>query len=444
MVIIVLKFGRRAGRWTRSFNAFYGHQKWVYCVTAIGNNQVASGSQDNIIQVWNTNTRENKTLIGHNGPVTCIVKHGEDGIISGSRDDTILHWNIKTETSRTIYKHSDDVNCIALLDDERIVSGFDDGTLLVIDVYKGTCLQRLGRKRPHILNCSISPNGDWATAHSDGTIRLWSRKNICCTRVWMEPTNRITCIAYLKNEKIVGGLSDNTIRVWDFSNDGSKIIGKHSRTIRCIVQLRNEKIASGSDDKTIKIIDLENYKCEVLPPFDDGINSITEVDDERLVVGLRNNSLWVCNIQTGFRWHLNERRPSSFNTVVLLKNGQLASGSNKGKIKIWDTDKGELYELSDYTKAIFSLLELGNGRLLSASRDSMIRVWDLDSRESKELKGHTKAVTCIIRLDDSHVVSGSYDCTLRVWDVDTGKCLAIIPVSEMDVTGLDLRGQIGT
>jgi E3 ubiquitin-protein ligase TRAF7 len=54
--------------------------------------KLISGSDDNTIKVWNTDTWAcERTLEGHTGTVNSLVRHG-DKLISGSADSTIKVW----------------------------------------------------------------------------------------------------------------------------------------------------------------------------------------------------------------------------------------------------------------------------------------------------------------------------------------------------------------
>ena len=60
--------------------------------------QVASGSRDNSIRVWDSKTgRETLTLKGHSGPAWS-VSFSPDGkrIVSGSSDNTVKVWDISS------------------------------------------------------------------------------------------------------------------------------------------------------------------------------------------------------------------------------------------------------------------------------------------------------------------------------------------------------------
>jgi WD40 repeat protein len=63
-------------------------------------------------------------------------------------------------------------------------------------------------------------------------------------------------------------------------------------------------------------------------------------------------------------------------SIVLLKNGLLATAYWDNSIKLWNYTSGHLITTySGHSKATISLCLLKNGYLASASRDGDIRIW---------------------------------------------------------------------
>jgi hypothetical protein len=65
------------------------------------------------------------------------------------------------------------------------------------------------------------------------------------------------------------------------------------------------------------------------------------------------------------------------NAVVVLENGDLASGDNSGRIITWDSLTYQIKRnLTGHTYIVFCLAVLPNGDLVSGSQDSTIKIWD--------------------------------------------------------------------
>ena len=70
-----------------------GHTNDVSCLTVVGN-KLYSGSYDETIRVWDTDTHQHiTTLQGHTDEVVCLTKVGGK-LYSGSWDKTIRVWTL--------------------------------------------------------------------------------------------------------------------------------------------------------------------------------------------------------------------------------------------------------------------------------------------------------------------------------------------------------------
>lgn len=120
------------------------------------------------------------------------------------------------------------------------------------------------------------------------------------------------------------------------------------------------------------------------------------------------------------------RDDSIIRSVTHLSNGNVISGSENGKIKVWHTYPGAcLSSLQGHSAAVLSIVVFPDGKVISGSNDATIKVWDINSKLCiATLKGHHGAVWCIAVLSNKKIISGSDDATLKVWDIYSGSCIA--------------------
>ena len=114
---------------------------------------------------------------------------------------------------------------------------------------------------------------------------------------------------------------------------------------------------------------------------------------------------------------INEGYVNAF--AVLSDNHRIAFGANNGKIYLFDTVSGD--SAGEWSASIYagirSLAVLPDGRLASGSDDGVIKVWDSTTWNCRQvIKAHQAPVTCLAALPDGRLASSSNDGTVRVWN----------------------------
>src|SRR5262249_47263168 len=88
-------------------------------------------------------------------------------------------------------------------------------------------------------------------------------------------------------------------------------------------------------------------------------------------------------------------------------NKLVASAGADGRIRIWSTAKGEVYnQLSGHALPVHALAFAGDSKtLVSAGEDKTVRLWDAAAgKEIKSLTGHDKAVVAVAITSDGATV----------------------------------------
>eukprot|EP00038_Savillea_parva_P014485 m.11117 g.11117 ORF g.11117 m.11117 type:complete len:347 (-) comp2817_c0_seq1:1239-2279(-) len=102
------------------------------------------------------------------------------------------------------------------------------------------------------------------------------------------------------------------------------------------------------------------------------------------------------------------------------KSAMLASGSDDGTIKIWDTRRrGYTHSLGNKYQVTAVAYGASDEQVITAGLDNVVKVWDLRKREVVfTMEGHRETVTGLkLSPDGNHVLSNAMDNTVRMWDV---------------------------
>ena len=277
-----------------------GHKEKVVSLILLESGNIATGSYDSSIYIWDIskgimiNKKEEK------GYVFCLLEFEKNMLLSGTSENNIDLWDLSSKENKYIYKfkgHQLWVNCLVKCNDKIFASAGNDANIIIWDFYEKKFIKYLQGHRDCILSLIKLNDGKLCSSSADLTIKIWDWKNNKCLSTLSGHEKWVKCLYQLKDGTILSGSDDKSIKIWK-DYECKKSIKEHTLSIRALCQIDDNFWASGSFDKTIKIWDIKNYKC------------------------LQNISGHTGNIIC----------------IIKLKNNMFASCSCDKTIKIWDNN----------------------------------------------------------------------------------------------------------
>lgn len=233
-----------------------------------------------------------------------------------------------------------------------------------------------------------------ASAHEDGTVRLWDSHTL----------------------QLVRTLTGHTQRVWnvDFSPDGTLV-------------------ASASTDKTVRIWETAGGKLlSLLRGHESGVrNAAFSPNGDLLATHAQDGLVKIWNTQSRADW-IQLTLPNLVSSLAFDSTGdRVVAGSYDGGFMIWDARSGDILpgisaEDRDVRSAVFSP---DGTQLICGYKDGWIRFLDLQTGQVvRALLGHSEHVVSLaIAPDDLHLASVSWpNHVVVLWDLSTGEPMRVI------------------
>ncbi len=109
------------------------------------------------------------------------------------------------------------------------------------------------------------------------------------------------------------------------------------------------------------------------------------------------------------------------NSVAFDGQGYIASGSDDGTVRLWNTKSRQLKQTLQVQGRVLSVDFDNQGHIASGSDDGTVRLWGVKSGLLKQTLLAQSPVRSIAFDNQGHIVSGSDDGTVKLWDAKSGQ-----------------------
>jgi WD40 repeat protein len=192
----------------RTLRTIWGqHTQAIVALAVLPNGNLASGSVDNTICIWDPMTGEHLRTLGKSSSTSSFssLLRAADGLralavlpdgslASGSDwDSSIYVWHPMTGASRKIYDQylSCSVNALVVLPNGSLASGSKD-KICIWNPITGDYLRCLSGHTDGITALAVLPDGSLASGSQDNTIRVWKILG-AASEIEQNPVKRPSC-----------------------------------------------------------------------------------------------------------------------------------------------------------------------------------------------------------------------------------------------------------
>jgi WD40 repeat protein len=244
---------------------FEGHTEKIVSLIELSSGQLASGSYDNTIRIWNTNTLKEDEIINENGRIFALLEFEKNKLLCGTSNNCINLWEINSPTKAKNFSYSftgHDLWVISLVkcSQDYFASGSNDSKIKIWDYYNKKCIGTLSGHLDCILSLILLKNNNLCSGSADNNIKLWDWVKGICIATLRGHEKWVKCIFELDNGIILSGSDDKTIRLRKDKKQISVLKG-HEHSVRAFCQINSSYFASAGFDNTIKIWGIKTLKC---------------------------------------------------------------------------------------------------------------------------------------------------------------------------------------
>ena len=278
--------------------------------------------------------RRNANIKGNYKKILSIIQLESGDIAFGTSDRKIIIWNIIFNSLINQIEDNGNVNCLLEFKNNFLLSGNSINEIFLWDINSNiNCISKFSGHQKSINSLVKCLDNFFASASNDGTIKIWNYEQKKELGIKMAHEGAVLCMILLKNGDLCSGSEDNTIKIWDWQNGIlKKTIDTEQNSIRCLYELNDGTLLSGSNEKKIQIWK-EFIKIKEIEGHDCQINSLYQINENNFVSCSDNIKIWELNNFTCCQ--ILTDHDKNVTGIIKLKDNNLASCSEDTTIIIW-------------------------------------------------------------------------------------------------------------
>ncbi|XP_071567393.1 WD repeat-containing protein 37 [Temnothorax nylanderi] len=247
---------------------YVGHRDgvWEVSVGRSGQPIIATASADHTARIWTTdNSRCLLQYIGHNGSVNSVRFHPNRELALSASGDCSAHvWQAAVDWDMP--KRVTSLEEIPVAGSERstannLISNNDEQD--DPPTLRTPIRELLGHTNVVMAADWLSGAEQLVTASWDRTANLYDTETGEIIHTLCGHDQELTHVSTHHTQKLcVTSSRDNTFRLWDFREPihSVSVFQGHTETVTSAVFTREDKIVSGSDDRSVKVWELRNIR----------------------------------------------------------------------------------------------------------------------------------------------------------------------------------------
>ncbi|WP_305788382.1 nSTAND1 domain-containing NTPase [Symbioplanes lichenis] len=416
-----------------------GHRDRVYAVAFSPDaTLLASAGRDSTVRVWTTGGASREVFTGHTNAVQSVAFSPNGRVlITTSQDRTARLWNLGSGDEGGRITQGDMLNAASFSPDSRtIVTAGGNNLVKLWDMAKRKVRATLTGPGGSVLSLAYSPDGATLAASGiESKVLVWDAATGTLRAELIGHSAAVQQVTFSSDGRTMATAgADGTARLWDVTGGMPKVV-RTGKAIITMAHSRDERyLAYAEHAGRRSLLDLVTRTSTSvttgLATNQDSVAMAFSPDSRVLAVGGLNREVRLYATTTGRQVRVLKGHRLGVYGLAYRPDGRLlASASNDGTIRLWDTAGGTARVLKGHTAGVVSVAFSPDGRrLVSGAADNTVRIWDVGSgRLETSLSGHTDIVNAVGFSPDGHTIaSAGGDGTVRLWSARDGAAGAVL------------------
>ncbi|CAF0781386.1 unnamed protein product [Adineta steineri] len=403
---------------------------------------LAAGSADCLIRLYNTSTsRLLKLFVGHAAPISALCFVGNDHLASGSNDGGLSVWDVANGHRLHILTPKHDKRVSELSSNQRgtqFASVSWDSYVRIWDLQKARKETEIHLHPKPVSSVAFHPDGFMlVTGCWDGIVRQWNVTSGQRKSVMRGHLSSIKTVAYSADGRYIASCSiDGECRLWN-ALVGSQVGVISARISSIYFSPSGSELASAGNDGRVRVFSSTIGQCQMIIQEQawGAVSSIViHPEGEYIIAGYHSGSLRIFDIQNGTSEQEFHYHKGRINRLQLSSSGTtLISASNDSFSRIFDIkDLGKRNDmriqttiLKGHTAAVLSCAMNKLNMIATGSEDATIcfykpsKLFEQSSLDPNEiLTQHRTPVTGLTFNNETRqLLSASRDGQVHIWNI---------------------------
>lgn len=412
---------------------------------------LASGNLDGTIQLWDTLTGEELTILNKPMDKMKMLFNSPDGKLY-----THEPWEKDRLSRATVLEFSPDGKILAIGSNNSSIQLWDTATSELITTFTGHSSK--------VYRLTFSPDGNTlASGSADGTVRFWDIETKAPRQTEITGHAWIRTVSFLKDNSTLASVSsDGIVTTWDLKTfqktthitkktleiprhwkSGVSLVLSPDGTTLLTRGLEDDSSKSNFDDFVVRLTDVNTGRELVAFPDD---NEEVFSPNGKTIAGSRGNRIYILNTETGEKHNITiseHDEDTDDDTPHIRALGfspdgkEIVSGTMGGHVQMWDVETGTALssffeeqpaEGNTYREPILNFAFSSDGSLFAVGSTDRVRLIGRTKQTHFKEVSNTEISYegLLFSPDDSTIICGHFDGRIQLLDVATGDILTTL------------------